>query len=1038
MNGIEKAVTLIALVLFAGTAGALEVEGSPDQLMSDAIQAEDVELSRFGTYLAFYDASEGNTIRMVDAELTELWRRRLPFYWPGSIDSGSVIQFTPDEQRILFPGGRTSEDICLCDPATGDVIEVLRGHEEDVNVLALSGDGSLLISASYNELALWQAEGESYRLASIAEFEPSLKAAEFLPDGNRAVLSFTQGQERVIALYSTANETLTELDRFSFSDNNISHDIYQIALSPDGSLVAGGYRDRIYLLAVGEQALGPPAIIDSIPAGTTTSVAFAPDGEALFSGHFRFLHVWEETDSGWQEAAVIETQQPTINDLEIAATGEALYLASSADENAVARVALTGIRPSPIGRIAGQLNRPIPRSIATSITPEAAAEIVSGVDQSAFAERDMFETQQEYEQRIAAGRGALLAATFDRVEDHFAAERAPNAAATHDLLLRLDAEGSYDIDSGTYTIPVLNTTASVELDRDAARALFRNWESALLRLTRFSIGGTTDYADFRLMHPTNATEYPVSFTHNPFTGERLNMAGRTIAAVAAGPHITLRNLELFGIFPSLYQRYESDVPFGRMTVVNTGTGIVSDLSVRVGIPDVTRAARAVDLPASISAGQEVETGLFAPVAQQVLALDEGESATMEIEVSYRRGSQSVTEVVRRQIRVLGRNAIQWTDDRRVGAFVTVSDPGVIAWTGPLAAALPVEPTSVLSRNILYAMQLTSSIHEAGVRYVIDPNSAYESLSEDSGAVDYLRFPVETLATGAGDCDDLSVLAASLLESVGIATAFITTPGHIFVAFDTGIPPEEVARRFSSRDEIVIRDGRAWMPVETTVLAEGFTRAWQTGALQWRQASEEGVAGWFTTASAWQQFPPVGPSLGVTPPRIDIATVSGAVLADLARYRDLEMAPQLAELREQSRGKPESSVRNRVGVLYATYGLLEEAAAEFEAVLAQEENVPALVNLSNVLSISGNNEEALDVLERARRAEPENARVLLGLAFSYWEQGNQSEARDRYAAASRVSPTLARRFPLFGDQSSDGARASEAGTSSLFTEDWVEE
>jgi transglutaminase-like putative cysteine protease len=33
---------------------------------------------------------------------------------------------------------------------------------------------------------------------------------------------------------------------------------------------------------------------------------------------------------------------------------------------------------------------------------------------------------------------------------------------------------------------------------------------------------------------------------------------------------------------------------------------------------------------------------------------------------------------------------------------------------------------------------------------------------------------------AGDCDDLSILYCSLLEAIGIRTAFVTIPGHIFM------------------------------------------------------------------------------------------------------------------------------------------------------------------------------------------------------------------------------------------------------------------
>ncbi|MBD3310362.1 hypothetical protein GF351_04030 [Candidatus Woesearchaeota archaeon] len=54
-------------------------------------------------------------------------------------------------------------------------------------------------------------------------------------------------------------------------------------------------------------------------------------------------------------------------------------------------------------------------------------------------------------------------------------------------------------------------------------------------------------------------------------------------------------------------------------------------------------------------------------------------------------------------------------------------------------------------------------------YVSDPN-AYE----------YVKPPALSIISGGGDCDDASVLLASLLEAVGIETRFAFVPGHVFV------------------------------------------------------------------------------------------------------------------------------------------------------------------------------------------------------------------------------------------------------------------
>src|SRR5208283_4491156 len=117
------------------------------------------------------------------------------------------------------------------------------------------------------------------------------------------------------------------------------------------------------------------------------------------------------------------------------------------------------------------------------------------------------------------------------------------------------------------------------------------------------------------------------------------------------------------------------------------------------------------------------------------------------------------------------------------------------------------------RNFVSAVRLFSALRAVGLRYVVNPLSPYETLSRDSTAVDFVRFPVETLDAKSGDCSDLSVLYDSLLESTGVDTAYITTPGHIFTAFNLGMTAEQAVRVFGKTDDLITKDGVAWVPIE---------------------------------------------------------------------------------------------------------------------------------------------------------------------------------------------------------------------------------
>lgn len=60
-----------------------------------------------------------------------------------------------------------------------------------------------------------------------------------------------------------------------------------------------------------------------------------------------------------------------------------------------------------------------------------------------------------------------------------------------------------------------------------------------------------------------------------------------------------------------------------------------------------------------------------------------------------------------------------------------------------------------------------------VQYISDPDMSW-------GKGDYVKPPLQTIESKAGDCDDTSVLLASLLEALGLKTYLIFIPKHVFV------------------------------------------------------------------------------------------------------------------------------------------------------------------------------------------------------------------------------------------------------------------
>ncbi len=146
--------------------------------------------------------------------------------------------------------------------------------------------------------------------------------------------------------------------------------------------------------------------------------------------------------------------------------------------------------------------------------------------------------------------------------------------------------------------------------------------------------------------------------------------------------------------------------------------------------------------------------------------------------------------------------------------------------------------STAAGNLPAAKAIFEALGKMGLQYQRDPNIPFYK-------DDRVQFATETLNLGHGDCDDLVVLYASLLESAGINTAFVevTDPqkdlAHLYLLFDAGLTASEGNLISSNEKRYVIREDTrgkkiVWIPIETTLLSRGFEEAWKTGALEYLQ------------------------------------------------------------------------------------------------------------------------------------------------------------------------------------------------------------
>ena len=312
--------------------------------------------------------------------------------------------------------------------------------------------------------------------------------------------------------------------------------------------------------------------------------------------------------------------------------------------------------------------------------------------------------------------------------------------------------------------------------------------------------------------------------------------------------------ELAPVFPVLYSWYENN-SFGKVTITNNEESSISDVTVSFFQPQYMVHAKECATIRNIPQGESVTVDLIAFFNEQMLELTQKTDTNSYIIVNYSRLGKKLSQTYAMDVPVYGRNNMSWDDDRRAAVFVSSKDPAAMQFAKYTASIVRDNLRVDVPVNIQYALGIFQALNEFGLNYVIDPTSAFED-NVGTSSIDFLQFPYQTLMYRGGDCDDLSILVCSLFEAVGIRTAFITVPGHIFMAFDAGITPEVAENVFRNTSDFIIADDEVWVPLEITLSDEGFYRACRYGAREWNNANANGTAALYKMNDSWKIYQPI--------------------------------------------------------------------------------------------------------------------------------------------------------------------------------------
>ncbi|QIZ69818.1 serine/threonine-protein kinase [Oxynema aestuarii] len=221
------------------------------------------------------------------------------------IDGGSTLEVTPVKAAIDRPQERAIATLATTDTpeeVTEDITlsNTLTGHAQDVRSLAISPDGQLLASGSFDgTIKIWNLQtGQPIRTLTSPNPGQIVSSVAISPDG-RTLVSSSNSYGGTIQIWDLATGQLLA----SLSPG--SSGAFVVAISPDGTLLASGSEKgsiKLWDLASG-------SLLQTLTGhvGTVYSVAFSPDGTTLASGsEDGSIKLWqlENTPSGGLNASI--------------------------------------------------------------------------------------------------------------------------------------------------------------------------------------------------------------------------------------------------------------------------------------------------------------------------------------------------------------------------------------------------------------------------------------------------------------------------------------------------------------------------------------------------------------------------------------------------------------------------------------------------------------------------------------------------------------------------------------------------------------